>query len=385
MLQVVPPEIIDQIIDFAHDDPDTLQACSLTSSAWLSSSQRHFFSSITVINSHVLSKFIQLITHTSRIACYVQDLRINARQSSDNPRLQHWILDIISLPIGNLTRLTTLRFEHVQWNFLCMGPRFLAGLEQFTCVNELHIYACTFFDLFDFETLVVAIPSLSKLCVDLLSWYYYKSDPAKPGFVDRCRLRLSSVELKRYSAPSVLSTWLLQTPCISSLREVALDWIMPSEEKAVGTFLQRLGPSLHHLRIGCRIKNESDTAAASLLEYIDLSHNTELLSLHFIIDDLQDLSISWVPALLSQVNNGSIKQITFELVQHSVHNLHQSPWVEVARILSEQNFATIRDVVFILENDLKNCPATEFLTGQFHDLVTRRILAIQTRFASLGD
>lgn len=44
----LPQELIELIIDFAHDDPRTLRSCALVCRAWLPSSRYHLFSSIIV-------------------------------------------------------------------------------------------------------------------------------------------------------------------------------------------------------------------------------------------------------------------------------------------------------------------------------------------------
>ncbi|OCH84580.1 hypothetical protein OBBRIDRAFT_696745, partial [Obba rivulosa] len=39
----LPPELIDMIVEYLHDDCHALIACSLTSKAWVPSSRKHLF------------------------------------------------------------------------------------------------------------------------------------------------------------------------------------------------------------------------------------------------------------------------------------------------------------------------------------------------------
>ena len=42
----LPPEIIDWIVDFLHDKPDTLKTCCLASKSWVPRTRKHLFASI---------------------------------------------------------------------------------------------------------------------------------------------------------------------------------------------------------------------------------------------------------------------------------------------------------------------------------------------------
>ncbi|KAF9466995.1 hypothetical protein BDZ94DRAFT_1305853 [Collybia nuda] len=109
----VPQEILDNIIDEARDDWETLNACSLVSRSFLPTSRKNLFYAIT-INSCMTSQGLHnLLISNSAIANYVQELTI-----VPHPKLSHstfpgvpWVvLDEQLAPILNML----LRVEQLQ-------------------------------------------------------------------------------------------------------------------------------------------------------------------------------------------------------------------------------------------------------------------------------
>ncbi|KAK0480626.1 hypothetical protein IW261DRAFT_1130421 [Armillaria novae-zelandiae] len=86
----IPQELIDVIIDFSHEDNQTLQACALTSRAFVASSQLHLFSRIKLILSdsptrdamprnllgHTFQKFHSMISASPHLAILVTALEV---------------------------------------------------------------------------------------------------------------------------------------------------------------------------------------------------------------------------------------------------------------------------------------------------------------------
>jgi len=42
----LPPEILDYMVDFLHDEPDTLKKCCLVSKSWVPRTQKHLLASV---------------------------------------------------------------------------------------------------------------------------------------------------------------------------------------------------------------------------------------------------------------------------------------------------------------------------------------------------
>ena len=55
MLSPLPPEILDLIVDFLHDEPDALRACCLVSRSWVHRTQEHLFAHVEFLSrSHTI-------------------------------------------------------------------------------------------------------------------------------------------------------------------------------------------------------------------------------------------------------------------------------------------------------------------------------------------
>jgi hypothetical protein len=74
---VFPPELIDGVLDHLHGDIDSLRACALTSSAWLSTTRYHLFSNVSFESEASVFRWTQAFSAPSGIPTYVQDLHLS--------------------------------------------------------------------------------------------------------------------------------------------------------------------------------------------------------------------------------------------------------------------------------------------------------------------
>lgn len=80
-----PPELVDAVIDQLHGDTDSLGACALTSSSWLSTSRYHFFSDVCFKNGVYIIRWVQMFPAPSNIPAYVENLHIGCVSLLDDP------------------------------------------------------------------------------------------------------------------------------------------------------------------------------------------------------------------------------------------------------------------------------------------------------------
>ncbi|PBK93431.1 hypothetical protein ARMGADRAFT_928952, partial [Armillaria gallica] len=76
---MLPQELIDQIIDYLHDDTQTLRACSTVCRTWTQSSQRHIFCHISIDlqpSSDIVPTFCQSLVSAPHVAQCLQHLSI---------------------------------------------------------------------------------------------------------------------------------------------------------------------------------------------------------------------------------------------------------------------------------------------------------------------
>ena len=78
----LPPEILDYILDFLHDDRDTLQQSCLTSKSWVPRTRRHLFSKVTFRSAANLESWKQTFPdHSNSPACYTQILTVECPEA----------------------------------------------------------------------------------------------------------------------------------------------------------------------------------------------------------------------------------------------------------------------------------------------------------------
>jgi hypothetical protein len=70
--RILPPELVDRIIDFLHNEPRTLAACSLVARSWTPASRYHRFSSVRLISDEDWAKFDRLIEISPSMVRYVR-------------------------------------------------------------------------------------------------------------------------------------------------------------------------------------------------------------------------------------------------------------------------------------------------------------------------
>ncbi|PBK67429.1 hypothetical protein ARMSODRAFT_959008 [Armillaria solidipes] len=129
----IPQELIDVIIDFSHDDNQTLRACALTSRAFVASSQLHLFSRIKLILSdspdreaipwklpgHTFQRFHSMISVSPHIPPLVTTLEVYF----DTTYYRRAIVDTTSF-VAVFKSLTSLKRYVVSAGFDSIDLRF---------------------------------------------------------------------------------------------------------------------------------------------------------------------------------------------------------------------------------------------------------------------
>lgn len=81
----ISPEIVDQIIDHAHDDTKPLTACSLTTEDWVLSTRLHLFKKLSLLSAHDVPSRRSLATAASGSGCLALSLDPNKRLTKFTP------------------------------------------------------------------------------------------------------------------------------------------------------------------------------------------------------------------------------------------------------------------------------------------------------------
>lgn len=383
----IPQEIIDHIVDCNHNDLKALRASCLISRRWVYPSRYHLFHTVTVTNRATVHRLADLIRNSPNITPLIQELCVDATANYRNPRLELWVMFITNVPFDMLVRLGKLHFKQVEWERLRpFFPMFFNNLPPLASrIKELNLSGCSFLDFRDFKSLVLAFGALSKLSIDALT--FQRNVPERlrhpeKGTMDR--LQLSCLELGRYAECRTVVKWLSSTPSSTSLRSATFLWVMARDAVIIGTLLYGLRASLRDLKIGCRFE-ERPWMTKSMNDFIDLSHNVELRSLHLVVSDLQDELTPWVPTLLTQASHAPLTRITLELWLHDWRQLTGPVWDEVDEILSSNAFSRVPEFVFLHRGDLNMRNTTLAVERRFQRLHNRCALRIENGSTFLAE
>ena len=78
----LPPEVIDRIIDFLHDEPKALAACSLVARSWTATSRYHRFCMVLLLTSKNWAKFDRLIKISPTMVHYIRGITMDISDAS---------------------------------------------------------------------------------------------------------------------------------------------------------------------------------------------------------------------------------------------------------------------------------------------------------------
>jgi hypothetical protein len=81
----IPPEIVDQIIDYFHNDPKTLKACSLVAREWIPSARLHLFAKLSFSSTQDGIRFNELVSSSPNLLRYCQELTAGVADKFGSP------------------------------------------------------------------------------------------------------------------------------------------------------------------------------------------------------------------------------------------------------------------------------------------------------------
>ena len=122
--RILPPELVDCIIDHLHDDPVTLHSCALVNSTWLPASHYHIFRRVSIrVNEGnypyntscggEASRLYRIVVSSPEIVPYICDLLIYKTKSPDPDLNRMSQEESLPLLLHLLTNLWRLKFKIV--------------------------------------------------------------------------------------------------------------------------------------------------------------------------------------------------------------------------------------------------------------------------------
>jgi hypothetical protein len=82
----LPLELIDRVIDFLHNDPKALAACSLVASSWIATSRYHRFSRVKLICPNDWTKLDRLVEFSPTVVHYIRAVATDATNNAPSAK-----------------------------------------------------------------------------------------------------------------------------------------------------------------------------------------------------------------------------------------------------------------------------------------------------------
>lgn len=232
--QYIPQELVDVIIDYLHNDNDTLCTCALVCKRWVPSSRIH----LTVKVGYHSADFLQLLDSPG---CTFVPFLCRLRISDERVHCFH-LHEVLHL-VGRLPALHSifiyLYHYDATWH---EAPDLFSKL---TTITDLSIGGTCFDDPNDLFDLAFSLPSLRSL--HLFGSYHLREDQVLSTRVPipkpLCNLHLST---NNYTP---VLRWLISNDQMPSLHTFRMDGLSWHELASVGLVLGMLGDALQHLEL----------------------------------------------------------------------------------------------------------------------------------------
>lgn len=380
---LIPPEIYDYVIDFVHDDEQTLKCCSLVSRAWIPSSQYHIFRHVRLHAPHPgensgCRRLSVVLDQAPHLASYVTKVSI----LDNDPRIGKWVAtdDYFPILLGKLSNLCNLDIlvQPTTWN---EGTRWLddtiptiSSPIPLPSLTELTLRKLFFHHPVD---LLLVINSCPLLKIFILDAPQFPPESMTPNAVYRNHKQFfESIQDKIQLTTLSLGAESLITGCLihplspvdlTSIRHLTLQ--IPDHFSNYALLLQNM-PSLVHLEmqmmpsgtfvvyIDCAIADYDNLTVDfdkhwSLSNPIDLSYNplleTLILEVRIMLDRHDPLP--WLHSLFSTVQpDNCLSEIclvsTIDMpppyLTIPVYERSLFGWRRIDRLLTSETFAPLQ-------------------------------------------
>lgn len=263
---IFPAELVDSVIDYNHDDPETLMTCALVNRQWTPSSRFHLFSRVTISHTNA-REFIQLLASPHCTFLTV----LCALDVHFVPGSQRWFNEFSQrLFLVNRTTITSLGISGSRNTPIRDEARL--ALSMFTNqVNNLFFGPVIFPKFADFAALICGFHALESLsCVAS----FQDAEPPHD---------LSFTSLIRYlklSAPSVklVLEFLLQDNTLPTVTSLSLSHLTVEDYPAFSRYMQTPNSILQSLVMKMDI-NFSGVPLDVFVERLDMTQLTALREL----------------------------------------------------------------------------------------------------------
>lgn len=369
VIQTLPAELQDTIVDFASNDRRCLEACSLTCKAWLSRAQYHLFRSLKIDPSRgdAIRSLLCSSPHIGRLVRVVEisgtaantgwwsatsglcgrwpTLHNRDDKVTETSEVITWLQRVLPPCPQIFRRTTSLTLSSIPVSAALanvLQPYFSES------VTKLVFNGCMGPSFHDYILLKRALPHV--IVVHMLDARWLPHTGVPPGkAIDRNRAMVKTLHLSKKIDVVTLVTWLLQESRYQHLTNLSCYISTKASAIAIKKLLDAAGPNLEHLGIGIAdISGPSDVLKAT---NFNLSTCTALRSLRITgsaPDQIRQYnpSFSWIIILLSKVEAPSLSVLYISITVRDLPSLNLGA---LPAILSRGRFKSLFKVVFELK------------------------------------
>ena len=403
----LPAELSDHVIDYLHNDSQTLAACALTCRQWLPAARYHVFGVITLY-AGTCKTFAELIAASPELALVVRSVELSSLIQSS----RIWqTVDFTFL--HSLTSVTYLRLSKVRLE----GVVFDALVQALPGVSQLLIESCWFASLHDFASLASSFPHLQDLTVlpCVARPTAEVTLPLPPLQVGLRSIAFGDLEFDQQPLNALIN-WLANPRTPSSQGLINLSTLVVWRIWPTHALLENFGAHLQHLQLIIRTEmalsgrqpqrhlcNMScPHISSALLRKVpgfSLSEcaNLQTFTLHMwlagmCVETNQDLP--WIAVLLSQLRSPHLCQITFSLHTEDMQDLRTLAsenairkltktrytdmvvlnWDSICASLSRDNLPSLE--TFMIKGAGPKDSLSQFLQNRYPDLYNRGVFVL---------
>ena len=236
---VLCQELIDIIIDHAHDDRDVLLNCSLASRIFLPSTRLYLFERLHLQASH-WDDFFNLLRLPLATITHVQFITLNF-ESRSHPD-----------PLSVITYLHGLRLYSIALvNMHVRNQNYLdhefTGFDDLRRLHITHGYFTNPIQMFD---IISKFTGVEHLCLGPLDFTHNIVAPSTNDHPHKSTAHFWKIfEQHDLAAHFEILVWLTQQPDLSALQTIALTGLEAQDFDVVGKLLRALGSQLKYLEL----------------------------------------------------------------------------------------------------------------------------------------
>ncbi|KAL0960420.1 hypothetical protein HGRIS_005463 [Hohenbuehelia grisea] len=394
MKYFVPQELVDQILDYLHDSPNALKACSFVSRSWLRTCRIHLHRQLCLESPSQpedLPKFqrsCQLLASSPHLAPFIREFTLRGDQAG-LVAIDDSILSIFKM----LHSLRVVGLERLNWVDHQSAFELLPQLVKSDSVVSIKLSYCRFSSYSDFLPLVGNSNSLRALSVSHCTMpdaatrdSLYEQDVPEVRKSLRC-LRLEGSE-QQFICDFLLHP--LSPVSVESLSELHLSTPIDQNFAVAGKILHTAGPALDSFNFDFTGElptipphfglTLSSGSIAHEYTTMDLTQSTNLRKLYLRGGSGRSAMFAgntavWSQALLTTApSDSSLQEVTVCMRMDFVplRGTHTNRWVDIEALLLQPRFQYLRrlHIHIITGINIEEYPVVKFVSGEMEQMMS---------------